>query len=146
MRDFEDEPLSKFRDLLVSVRVGADDDLRRVVEVTFDHPGFHDLCVVDDEGCLLGVINIKKVFRTLFFHHTDPNLMTRHLIELASSETAGHLMITQPFVARETDTFGDAIHTMVRHDLGELPVLDAQDKLLGSVSISLVLQLWRERT
>ena len=103
MSDFEDEPLFKFRDLLVSARVSADDDLQRVVEVTFARPGFHDLCVVDEQDRLLGVINIKKLFRTVFYHHTNPNLMTRHLIELASSETAEHLMLTQPFVARETD-------------------------------------------
>ena len=145
MDDLESQPLSSFRDLFASVRVREEDSLERVVTSVLDHPGFHDLCVVDDEDRLLGVINIKKLFRTVFFHHADRNLMTRHQMELASSETAGHLMVTRPLVARHTDELGTAIRTMVQHDLGELPVVDQDSRLVGSVSMSLVFELWRER-
>lgn len=138
----ESRPLSSFRDLFTSVRVRAEDKLELVVATVLEHPGFHDVCVVDDSGFLMGVINIKNLFRTIFFHHADPNLMTRHLIALVSSETAGHLMISDPWVATETETLGSAINKMVRHDLGELPVVDEKKRLLGSISMSLVFGIW----
>jgi len=138
----ECKPLASFRDLFTSVRVGAQDSLAQVVATILENPGFHDVCVVNDAGLLLGVINIKHLFRTVFSHHADPNLMTRQLIALVSSETAGHIMVTDPWVARETDTLGSAIKKMVRHNLGELPVVDEKKRLLGSISVRLVFDIW----
>jgi len=135
-------PLASFRELFVSVHVREEDSLEQVVETVLAHPEAHDLCVVDDDEYLLGVINIKKLFRTLFAHHADPNLMVRHLLELVGSETAGHLMVTDPQSALETDNLGDAIKKMVRNNLGEIPVVTEEGKLLGSVSMGLVFDLW----
>lgn len=140
----ENRPLSNFRALFVSVRVKEEHSLEQVVKTVLAHPEAHDVCVVDNEGYLLGVINIKKLFQTLFFHHADPNLMIRHLLALVSSETAGHLMVTDPQVALDTENLGSAIRKMVQHNLGELPVINENRRLLGSVSMSLVFRLWLE--
>jgi CBS domain-containing protein len=140
----ENRPLHSFRDFFASVRVREEDSLEQVVSTVLEHPGFHDVCVVNDGGYLLGVINIKKLFRTIFFHHADPHLMTRQLIELASSEIAGHIMVSDPLVCLETESLDNAIGKMVQHDLGELPVIDEQRKLLGSLSMNLVFGFWLE--
>jgi len=140
----ENRPLSSFRDFFASVRVREEDSLEQVVTTVLEHPGFHDVCVVNGGGYLLGVINIKKLFRTIFFHHADPHLMTRQLIELASSETAGHLMVADPLVCLESENLGNAIGKMVEHNLGELPVVNEPRQLLGSVSMNLVFGIWLE--
>lgn len=141
----EQRSLKELRDRLVSLRVREEDTLAQVVAKVLDQPGHSEICVVDGGGKLLGVIRIKTLFRTLFFHHAEPTLMTRQLLELASPETAGHLMVTDPAVAREDDTLDDAIRTMVQRRLGELPVVDAQRRLLGSVAMKHVFALWLER-
>lgn len=141
----ENQPLSSLRDLFASLRVREDDSLEQVVTLVLQNPGFHDVCVVNGDGRLLGVVNIKKLFRTLFFHHADHHLMTRHLIELVTSETAGHLMVTDPVVVRESDNLGSAIAQMVQHALGELPVVDEDGCLLGTVSMELVFRIWLEQ-
>lgn len=140
--NIEDQPLASLRDHFVSLWVEEADSLRQVVQAVLQNPGFHDVCVVDQHRHLLGVINVKKLFRTVFFHHVDPNLMTRHLIELAGSKTAGHLMVTDPVVAMATEPLGRAIARMVQHELGEVPVLDDQRQLLGSLSIGAILGIW----
>lgn len=140
----ENRPLSSFRDRFASPRVSEEASLKQVVATVQENAGCHDVCVVNDEGRLLGVINIKKLFRTIFFHHADPNLMTRQLMELTSSETAGHLMISDPVVAQEGESLGHVIKKMVRNNLGELPVVDDQGHLLGSVAMKHIFDVWLE--
>ena len=70
--------------------------------------------------------------------------MTRQLMELTSSETAGHLMIRDPVIVRESENLGHAIKKMVRNNLGELPVVDEQGHLLGSISMNHVFEIWLE--
>jgi CBS domain-containing protein len=140
----ENRPRSSDRELFATIRVNEDDSLQRVVTAVLANPGFHDVCVVSADEWLLGVINIKMLFRTVFSHHADPNLMTRQLIELASSRTAGHLMVTDPVVARDTDTLGSAVRKMVQYNLGDLPVVDGRGLLLGALSMSLVFGIWLE--
>jgi len=141
----ENQPLSALRDRFESVRVRPEDTLEQLVAAVLAHPGMHDVCVVDGAGGLLGVINRKVLFRTLFFHHAEPTLMTRQLIELVSPETAGHLMVTDPVVALESEALGDVIRRMVQCQLGELPVVDAQRRLLGSIAMEHIFELWLEQ-
>ncbi len=140
----EKQPLSRFRPFLASIRVKEDDSLEQVVATLLEHPGFHDVCVVDAEDHLLGIINIKKLFRIVFSHHVDPNLMTRQLIELVSSEFASDIMVTEPLVVQEAESLGSAIAKMVQHERGELPVVDEQGQLLGSLSMHQVFRIWIE--
>jgi len=125
--------------------VREDESLEQVVTTVLEHPGHHDVCVVDAGGHLVGVINIKKLFRSIFFQHTRQNRMTRQLMELTSSETAGHLMIKDPVYAAESEDLGSVIRKMVRYELGELPVLNDEGVLLGSVSMIHILEVWLER-
>ena len=62
-------------------------------EAVIDHPEAHDPCELDGEGHLMGVINIKKLFRTIFSYHIDPKLMTQDLIEMVTMETARDVMV-----------------------------------------------------
>ncbi len=140
----EEQPLSRFRPFWASIRVKEDDSLEQVVVSLLEHPGFHDVCVVDAENYLLGIINIKKLFRIVFSHHVDPNLMTRRLIELVSSEIASDIMVTEPLVVQETESLGSAITKMVQHERGELPIVDEKRQLLGSLSMHQVFNLWIE--
>lgn len=138
----EKQLLSQILPFLASIRVKEDDSLEQVVAILLEHPGFHNVCVVDAEDHLLGVINIKRLFRIIFSHHADPNLMTRQLIELVSPEIAADIMMSEPLTALETETLGGAISKMVQHQQGELPVVDKKGQLLGSLSMHQIFNLW----
>ena len=138
----EEKKLAELRPLPAAVCVEAGESLEQLVRTVLDHPESHDLCVVNEDGGLLGVINIKSIFQTIFFHHTDPKVMVRHLISLVSSEIVGDIMIADPVIAVETETVDDAIRKMIAHDLGELPVVDERKRLLGSISIHTILEAW----
>ncbi|MBW2056467.1 MAG: CBS domain-containing protein [Deltaproteobacteria bacterium] len=138
----ERKRLSELHPLPAAVSVGADESIEGLVQAALDHPEAHDICVVDGRGRLVGVVNIKTLFRTVFCHHTDPHLMVRDLIRLASSEVAGDIMVTDPVVALETETLGEAVGKMVAHELGELPVVDEGKRVVGSLSIRDVFREW----
>lgn len=138
----ERKKLSDLHPLPAAVCVNTDESIEHLVKTMLDHPEAHDICVVNGKGHLLGVVNIKSLFRTVFCHHTDPHLMVRHLIKLANSEVAGDIMVTDPVIALQTDTMDDAIRKMVVHDLGELPVVEESGRLLGSLSIRMILKAW----
>jgi CBS-domain-containing membrane protein len=138
----EQKTLSELRPFSPAVSVSINESLEQLVRTVLDHREIHDIYVVEEDGSLLGVINIKSLFRTIFFHHTDPRVMVRDLIKLANSEVAGDIMVKDPVVARETESVDDAIRKMVSHDLGELPLVDVGLRVLGSVSIRTILEAW----
>ena len=124
------------------VCLGADESLEDVTKAVMDHPETHDLCILDDEGHLMGVINIKKLFRTIFSYHIDPKLMTRDLIEMVTTEAARDVMVEHPVVALEEEEIDEAIGKMMTYDLGEIPVVDGENKLVGKITMALLLRVW----
>lgn len=138
----EEKKLADLHPLPAAVCVKTDESLEQLVRTVLDHLESHDICVVSEDGVLLGVINIKGIFRTIFFHHTDPRKMIRHLISLSSAEFVGDIMVTDPITAMEKETLGDVIRKMIAHDLGELPVVNESGKLLGAISIHMILKTW----
>lgn len=144
MPDIHKEPLTSLRWRFDSVEVGREASLREVVSAVLEHAGARDVAVVDEERRLLGVIDVQKLFRTVFFHDADPHRMLRQLIQLADSETAEDLMMTDPLVVQADETLGKAIDVMVQQDLAELPVVDEENRHLGSISMSAILAAWLE--
>ncbi len=140
----EKKKLADLRPFPAAVSVKINDKFEHLVKKNIQNPESHNLCVVNEEGILLGVINVKKIFRTIFSHHTDPETMVRHLISLTDSEVAGDIMVTEPVSAMETDTLGDVIRKMIENDLGELPVVDEGGRLLGTIHVHFIFQEWLE--
>ncbi len=145
MRDIQDERLASLRSRFTAIRVKPDDKLEEVVKIVLEDPECYDVCVVDDDDRLVGVISISRLFQAIFFHYVDTHLMTRHLIELSNCESASELMLTDPVVATESESVGGAIGKMVQHELSELPIVDAEGRLVGSISMSVILQIWLDR-
>jgi len=50
--------------------------------------------------------------------------------------------VTDPAVVRLSDSLESAIRAMVEHGLGELPVVDAQGRLQGAITVPLILGQW----
>lgn len=141
----EEKKVADLLPLPAAVCVKTDESIEQLVRTVLEHLESHNVCVVDEDGGLQGVINIKSIFRTIFFHHTEPRTMiTRQLIRLTTAEVVGDIMVTEPVIARETETLGDVIQKMITHNLGELPVVDERGQLRGSISIHMILKVWMQ--
>jgi len=138
----EKKKVSNLRALSEPVCVKIDDSIEMILSTALRHSHAHDFCVVDKDKALLGVINIKRIFRTIFFHHTSRHTMIRRLIDLTSAQNAGDIMLADPMTVRESETLDEVILKMIKHDLGELPVVDDEGRLLGVLTVHRILQEW----
>jgi len=104
-------------------RLTADDPLDRYYDVCAAAPRRAGAAaVVDGAGRLIG-----------FF--TDGDLRRLHREGKPLDIRMGQVMTRNPKVARETDLVADALRTMQRYKIDELPAVDAEGRLTGLIDI-----------
>lgn len=104
-------------------RLTVDDPLDRYYDVCAAAPHRAGAAaVVDDAGRLIG-----------FF--TDGDLRRLHREGKPLDIRMGQVMTRNPKVARETDLVADALRTMQRYKIDELPAVDGEGRLTGLIDI-----------
>ena len=111
-----------------------------IVNISVKHPCMHHICVVDDENRLKGIINRKRIFQSVFLHHLTPNLLVSKLYTLINAKRAKDLMISQFYAVKENEEIDSVIEKMILNDLYEIPVLDDEEHLKGTLSWTTILK------
>jgi CBS domain-containing protein len=108
-----------------------------------DRDDIQRVCVVDQEGHLLGVISDMDLLSAFSRH--SPGIWDFFVSKLSSSErgrlgpdlegkTAGQVMKTDMVTIQEDAPIDEAIRLMLHHALERLPAVDAQGKFKGMIS------------
>jgi CBS-domain-containing membrane protein len=114
------------------------DLIRRFVQ----DPCLHHVCVVNRESRLMGLINRKRMFQNVFSHHVAAASKVTGLFTLLTAETSGQLMITHVLSTTEESDIDGVIETLIEHDIRELPVLDADGRVMGFIGIQRIMKAW----
>lgn len=105
------------------VTCSRDDPLHAVYSVIIESG--YDALPVEEEGCILGMVS-----RTDLIMHGH----IRRSIEAKHKTPVEYVMATPAIITFRNDTIGDAARAMVQHDVGRLPVIESDGKIVGIVS------------
>ena len=121
--------------------VQADSSLRHVVQELIDDRWTRDIYVVDEHQHLLGSITLRRLARFVFAHSV-PNLSSAEMLELVSVRHAGDLVQRKAPRVTLNDHLEHLLDVMFRADINEIPVVDANDKLVGALNMLDLVASW----
>ena len=136
------KPVREFRPYETALQVTDDAEIIAIVRSFVKAPGQHHLCVVDGEGRLLGLINRKRLFKSIFSHHVDADSRVSKLLLLHTAETSGDIMITDIITTREDEEIDAVISRMIAKNIRELPVVDEEGRVIGFLTLQMLMQRW----
>jgi CBS domain-containing protein len=122
--------------------IRKDTGLEEIVKLFVSQPSLHHLCVVDEEDNLLGLINRKKMFQTIFSHHISVRSRISELLQVITAETPLEIMTRQVISATEDTSIDEVIGLMIEHKIREMPVIDEQNHVVGFITILKIMQEW----
>ena len=138
-----------FRPYETAFQISPDAEIATIVRAFVSSPALHHVCVVDPEGRLLGLVNRKRLFKSIFSHNVAADSRVSRLLQLHTAETSGDIMITDIITAGEDEAIDTVISKMIEKNIRELPVLDDSGRVIGFLSLLMLMQKWlaaREET
>jgi len=117
-------------------------ELVTILREFINNPSLHHVCVVNEDGKLLGLINRKRLFKTVFSHHVAPDTMINKLLLFHDAQTSGDIMLTHILTATEDDSIDDVIRLMIEHNIRELPIIGPKGKVIGFLTVLIIMQAW----
>ena len=117
-------------------------ELVTIVREFIENPALHHVCVIDEGGKLLGLINRKRLFKVVFSHHVAPDTMINKLLLFHDAQTSGDIMLRHIVTAQEDDSIDDVIRLMIEHNIRELPIVGPQGKVIGFLNVLIIMRAW----
>ncbi|MBN1657045.1 MAG: CBS domain-containing protein [Anaerolineae bacterium] len=122
--------------------VRSDTPLDEVVQAMLAHPGVHVVCVVNDQGRLVGVLDLPALADDLFFHIMPEEFLSHvtdldeamHFAQMAGVRTAADAM-REPVWVKRGETVKEAFKRMHKHKLQGLPVVDDLYHVIGYINL-----------
>jgi CBS domain-containing protein len=134
---------------VASALVRADDPLEDVLRQLAEEPRLRGVFVTDIEGLLVGVITRTDILEWVRLRlglvlkrpRLTPHRMLR-LAQLVRAAKAGDAIhpASEEVAVRPEDTLDLALQLMLQTDLISVPVLDADGRILGDLTLSCVLR------
>ncbi|NOZ62332.1 MAG: CBS domain-containing protein [Calditrichaeota bacterium] len=126
--------------ITVSLETSVIELIRKFIEL----PVTHQFYIVDNKGKLLGLINRKLLFRSLFHHYLPPSARISELYKLATAENVEEIFVKDVLLAKPNDNIQDLLKMMMERDIYEVPVLDGHGKLIGKLDVIYFLETYLE--
>lgn len=122
--------------------VHPDTPLDEIARIMLAHPSVHVLCVVADDGRLVGLLGLRMLADDIFFHIMPEEFLSEihHLdeaIEFAKRSrmrTAADAM-REPIWVKQGEKVKDAFKRMHEHRLSGIPVVDDQYHVVGYINL-----------
>ena len=137
-----DKTVKDLRPYEAATLVPEDGDVLVSARRFIDNPDLHHLCVVDEAGRLLGLINRKRLFTSIFSHQVAADSRVSKLLTLHTAETTADIMFTHILSVRENDKVEQAIRAMIKHNIKEMPALDEKGTVIGFLTILMLMREW----
>jgi CBS domain-containing protein len=127
---------------LEAALVRQDAPLDEVARVILAHPRVPVVAVVNEEGRLIGILNVHTVADGLFFHIMPEEFLSK-VIDLddvmkfaaQSGMRSAEDAMLPPISVKSTDKVRDAFKRMHEHDLVGLPVVDDRYHVIGYIDL-----------
>jgi CBS domain-containing protein len=124
--------------------VSATATIPELVDRMIEDPGTQEVYVTDADGRFLGVVTAQRLAHVLFSHRLPTRGSPIDLLDLLSSETAGHMLLREAIHIQEDAPLTHAIDLMFRAGLIEIPVLDDDRTIVGNINLLDILAAWRD--
>ena len=130
----------KIREVMVSpvITLNETDDFVMVHEKLSLH-GFRHLPVINDFGCLVGIITQRDLFQIHSPHRLD-NGTWYYDKESLSKFLLKRVMVSDPYSLNPGNSLYEAIDAMVRFKYGCIPIVDENNKPCGILTRHSVLK------
>lgn len=108
------------------------EDSLSAVEAKFRHHGVRHLPVVDEKNRVVGIFTLRDLGNCLSprkteeGYHFDPEQLDRFILK--------YVMTKDPLVLSPNDTLLHAVDIMIRDKFGCIPVVEAENVLVGIVT------------
>ena len=122
--------------------VRLDTPLDEVAQAMFAHPRVHVVCVVSDDGRLVGVLDLRTLADDLFFHIMPEEFLSEvtdlehamQFAQMSGMRTAADAM-HEPVWVKRGEMVKDAFKRMHEHHLPGLPVVDDRYHVVGYINL-----------
>jgi CBS domain-containing protein len=124
--------------------VTADATPRDVVEKLVRDRETREVYVVDGEGRFLGVITLRRLARLVFSQELPRKPSATELLEMLTVQNAEDLALKKAAHVGLDDSLERVIEVMFRFDINEIPVVDDDGVILGSLNMLDILAAWHQ--
>jgi len=122
--------------------VRLDTPLDEVAQAMIAHPRVHLVCVINDAGRLVGVLDMRTLADDLFFRIMPEEFLSEvtdlehatQFAEMSGMRTAADAML-EPVWVKRGRTVKDAFRRMHEHNLPGLPVVDDRYHVTGYINL-----------
>jgi CBS-domain-containing membrane protein len=129
--------------------VKEEDDLLQVTESMAANLGTHTAAVVDEQGCLVGIIPMHLLLAELYLHVAPEEFLVgmrafeniEEFGKISRAQTAKELMQSPVYLTRK-DSARDAFIRMHENKLDSLPVVDEEMRVIACLSRLQLVRLW----
>jgi CBS domain-containing protein len=141
LRDKPVEEAAAILDLEPTI-VGPDTPLDETARLMLTHPNVHVVCVVANDGRLLGLLGLRALADDIFFHIMPEEFLREihdldeamEFAERSRMRTAADAM-RDPVWVKQGETIKDAFERMHEHRLSGLPVVDERYHVVGYINL-----------
>ena len=122
--------------------VHIDTPLDEVAQAMFAHPRVHVVCVLNDDGRLVGVLDLRTLADDFFFRIVPEEFLSEvtdlehamQFAEMSGMRTAADAM-HEPVWVKRGQTVKDAFKRMHEHNVPGLPVVDDRYHVTGYINL-----------
>lgn len=122
--------------------VQPDTPLEDVAKAMLEHPNVHIACVVNEEGRLIGIIELRQLSNDIFFHITPEEFFSEvtnleAVMEFASESRKRIASDTMrsPIWIKRNELVKHAFERMHENNLSGLPVVDDRYQVTGYINL-----------
>jgi len=127
-----------------AVTVSPEASFAVVLDRLLDAPGVHDVYVVAPDGRVVGHLSRQRLARMRLAEHR-PARTRRQIMEQVAGGVARELMNPHFPSASPDEDLDNVLHRQLEQEVEDMPVLDEQGALLGTVNLTAVLREMRRQ-
>lgn len=145
-----DQPVEKALAILnlEPTTVGPDTPLDEIARIMLTHPNVHVVCVVAEDGRLMGLLGLRALADDVFFHIMPEEFLSEiHDLDEAIAYANRSRMRTaadamqDPVWVKQGETVKAAFKRMHEHKLSGIPVVDERYHVIGYINLLELLAL-----
>ena len=122
--------------------VSPDTPLDEAARTMLTHPNVHVVCVVAEDGRLVGLLGLRTLADDIFFHIMPEEFLSEisdleeamEFAKLSRLRTAGDAM-QDPIWVKQGETVKDAFKRMHEHRLSGIPLVDDRYHVVGYINL-----------
>ena len=142
--DFREKPVEEAVAILnlEPTIVSPDTPLDEIARLMLTHPSVHVICVIADDGRLVGLLGLRTLADDIFFHIMPEEFLSEihHLDEAIEFAKRSRMRIAadamrEPIWVKQGEKVKDAFKRMHEHRLSGIPVVNDQYHVVGYINL-----------